>query len=61
MEDEPKEEGIFVYIPDNARLNIEAKGEEAPTVKHEKRRSDIHNEVTKKLCGGNYGQSDSNR
>lgn len=60
MKNKPDEDSIFVYIPDDARLNFEAKDEESPTVKHEKRRSNIHNETTKRLCGGRYGRSSSN-
>lgn len=52
-----KEESILVYIPDGAKLNFEAKCDEPPTVKHEKRRSNIHNHTTKKLCGGEYEKS----
>jgi hypothetical protein len=61
MKPEDKKDSTLVYIPDNARLNFEAKNAKAPTVKHEKRRNNIHNNTTKKLCGGIYGRSDTNR
>ena len=51
--------GVYVYVPKGARLNIDNKEEEPPTTKYEKQRSTVESNVTKKLCGGKYGQDSS--
>ena len=51
--------GVYVHIPNGAKLNVENKEAPPPETKYEKRRANIDLQVTKKLCGGKYGQSNN--
>lgn len=53
--------GVYVHIPNGARINIENKEELAPETKYEKRKVIIDVQITKNLCGGRYGQSNNQR
>jgi hypothetical protein len=48
--------GYHVYVPEEARLNYKNKEETPPETKYEKRRANIEERVTKKLCGGKYAK-----
>lgn len=50
---------VYVHVPQGARLNIDNKEATPPTTKYEKQRSSVESNVTKKLCGGKYGQGSS--
>jgi len=50
-----KEDGkVYVYVPEGAKLNLENKNSEEITVEYQNRRSNITQNITKDLCGGNY-------
>jgi hypothetical protein len=51
--------GVYVHVPDGAKLNLESKAAPPPEPKYEKRRANIDINVTKKLCGGKYGQGNN--
>jgi hypothetical protein len=48
-----------VYVPDNARLNIDNKKDEPPKTKYEKTRRALKREQVNKLVGGKYGSEQS--
>jgi len=52
---------VYVYAPEGAKLNIENKPAPPPEVEYEKRRTNIDEYVTKNLCGGKYGRSNTKR
>ena len=46
-----------VYLPANAKLNIDGQPMDAPKVKYEKRKHRFNLDAIKKVIGGNYGQN----
>jgi len=48
-----------VYVPENARTNLENKSDVPPQTEYEGRKSDIEekNKEIKQLCGGKHGKT----
>lgn len=63
MEDNPEIkkqniDKIVVYVPQDARLNLEVNSQNPPTPKYNSRMQNIDQDVVKKIVGGKYGRED---
>ena len=52
---EPK---VFVYIPKNAKINVENKNDDPPVPKYNNRKKIIDLDAVKKIVGGKYGKNE---
>jgi len=52
-----KQDHTLVYIPPDAKINIDGQPMDAPKVKYEKRKKRFNLEETKKVVGGRYGRN----
>lgn len=58
MSDTDKEPKVVVYIPKNAKINLENKNDEPPIPKYNKRIMNFDIEAIKNVTGGSYGKEE---
>ena len=51
------ESNPVVFIPDNARINVENQATDPPVTKYEKRKFIFQRDSVRKLAGGKYGRT----
>lgn len=54
---ERKEPNIVIYVPPDAKINLENKSQDTPLTKYNDRLKIFNMEAIKKLLGGIYGRN----
>jgi len=58
MSDKENEPKVVVYIPKNAKINLENKNDEPPIPKYNKRIMNFDVDAINKVVGGSYGKEE---